>query len=333
MKKLAVVILNWNGAKYLQKFIPSVLASTYSNFELIVVDNNSSDNSVQLLNSNFPQVKIIQNKTNHGFAGGYNEGLKSVDNPYILLLNSDIEVEPDWLEPLMKFAEENPEAGAIQPKIRSFDKKDHFEYAGAAGGFIDYLGYPFCRGRIFDNCEKDSGQYDDVTEIFWASGAALLIENKKFKQAKGFDADLFAHMEEIDLCWRLQLLGFKNYVIPQSVVYHVGGGTLSKSNPKKDYLNFRNNLYIITKNHKEYQKVLTKRKYLDAAAAVMFLIQGKIGSFNAVIAAYKDFHKMKASALIKRKELHPRVLETIFNKSIVKASKIKRLTTYTSLKF
>ena len=245
---VAIVILNFNGRNYLEKFLPSVIASTYPNKRIIVADNASSDDSIAFIQNNFPSVEIIALDKNYGFAGGYNEALSKIESDYYILLNSDVEVTPGWIEDMITLMEADKNIAACQPKILSFYNKNYFEHAGACGGWIDALGYAFARGRIFDICEEDKGQYNTNQKVFWATGAALCIRAKCFHEMGGFDAHLFAHMEEIDLCWRLQRKGYAVYCCPSSVVYHVGGGTLPKTNSRKTYLNFRNNLIILFKN-------------------------------------------------------------------------------------
>ncbi len=244
---VAIAILNWNGKNWLEKFLPSVILHS-EDAEIYVIDNASTDTSIQFLKSDFPLVKIIQNQKNSGFAAGYNEGLKSIKTDIYCLLNSDVEVTENWISPIIKLFSENKDIAAIQPKILDYNQKDKFEFAGAAGGLIDNLGYPYCRGRIFDDIEFDNGQYDDETEIFWASGCSLFIRSEDFWKMNGFDERFFAHQEEIDLCWRLKNEGRKIYYTGKSFVYHVGGGTLKKENPQKTYLNFRNNLTMMLKN-------------------------------------------------------------------------------------
>ena len=249
MKKISIVILNWNGEEMLRAFLPSVLVcSSGRDVEVCVADNGSTDASCAMLEEEFPIVRLIRLDENYGFAEGYNRALSQIDAEYVILLNSDVEVTPDWLQPLTEFMDNHPEVAACQPKIMSYKKRDTFEYAGAAGGFIDKLGYPFCRGRIFDVVEKDEGQYDTPLPVFWATGAALMIRLDVYKQVGGLDGRFFAHMEEIDLCWRLRSRGYGIYCIPQSEVYHVGGATLKKENPRKTFLNFRNNLLMLYKN-------------------------------------------------------------------------------------
>lgn len=288
---VAIVILNWNGKHYLQQFLPSVLQSQYDNLRVIVADNHSSDGSVEFLKENFPSVELLAMERNYGFAKGYNEALKRVEADYFILLNSDVEVERNWIEPVIRFMEERPGVAACQPKILSFHDKNLFEYAGACGGWIDNFGYPFSRGRVFDVCERDDHQYDSIQKIFWASGASLFIRAELFKRAGGFDEFFFAHMEEIDLCWRLQLMGFEIYCIPQSIVYHVGGGTLPRGNSKKTFLNFRNNQIMMWKNlpiNEKWWKIPV-RMILDQVAALKGLLSGDAGYFIAVIKSHLAF--------------------------------------------
>ncbi|MEM6735111.1 MAG: glycosyltransferase [Bacteroidota bacterium] len=300
MTKTAVVILNYNGEDYLKEFLPKVLKNS-STAEIIVADNKSTDNSIDLLKKDFPTVRTILLERNYGFAEGYNKALKEVEAAYIVLLNSDIEVTPKWLLPLTKFLDNNSDYAACQPKIKDYKHRDKFEYAGASGGFIDSLGYPFCRGRIFDKIEKDTGQYDNSIDIFWATGACLMIRSDLFKKSGGLDPDFFAHMEEIDLCWRIQSLGYKIKVIPTSEVYHVGGGTLSKLSPFKTYLNFRNGLFILLKNLPMAELVvkLPIRFFLDWIAALKFIVEGKVKHGTAVWKAH--FMVMEMLSLIIRK--------------------------------
>ncbi|RYF70368.1 MAG: glycosyltransferase family 2 protein, partial [Cytophagaceae bacterium] len=248
LPKVAIVILNWNGVNYLDTFLPSVLATTYANAEIIVADNGSTDQSVQFVRTHFPSVRIIELKQNLGFTSGYNAALQEVDAEYYVLLNSDVEVKAGWIEPMVRLCSGNPNIAACQPKLLAYAEKKMFEYAGAAGGWLDRYGYPFAKGRVFDICEEDNGQYDDESPIFWACGAALFIRASVFHEVGGFDPYFFAHQEEIDLCWRIQLAGHSIYSCPSSVVYHVGGGTLPRGNSKKTYLNFRNNRIMMSKN-------------------------------------------------------------------------------------
>ncbi|RTL60210.1 MAG: glycosyltransferase family 2 protein [Sphingobacteriales bacterium] len=290
---VAVVILNWNGKNYLQQFLPSVMQSAYSNLQVIVADNGSTDDSVSFLQTNYPQIKIIINQTNEGFAKGYNTALKQVQADYCVLLNSDIEVTPGWIEPIISLMETDKTIAACQPKLLAFHNKKLFEYAGAAGGWIDDYGYPFSRGRVFDVCEEDNGQYDEVQQVFWASGAAFFVRSSVFTEMKGFDEFFFAHQEEIDLCWRMQLSGYKIYACPQSVVYHVGGGTLPKGNSKKTWLNYRNNLIMLYKNLPVSEKLwkIPFRISLDAVSAWKALLTGDGGYWIAVLKAHIDFFK------------------------------------------
>ena len=292
MKKISVVILNWNGVGMLQKFLPKVVeCSAMEGVEVCVADNASTDESVSYLQANFPNVRLILLDKNYGFAEGYNRALQQVEAEYVALLNSDVEVTPHWLEPLVEYMDAHPEVAACQPKIRSERNKEYFEYAGAAGGYLDKYGYPFCRGRIFEVVEKDQGQYDAIQPIFWATGAALFIRLKDYREAGGLDGRFFAHMEEIDLCWRLRSRGRGIVCIPQSVVYHVGAATLKKENPRKTFLNFRNNLLMLYKNlpEKEMKKVMFIRGLLDWVATFVFLLKGDGKNARAVWQARKEF--------------------------------------------
>lgn len=290
---VAIVILNWNGKRYLQQFLPSVLASTYSNFQVVVIDNASTDDSVFFLKTQYPEVIVHVLSENFGFAKGYNEGLKLVAADYYMLLNSDVEVTPDWLQPMVALLKKDELNAACQPKLLAYHHRNTFEYAGAVGGWIDSLGYPFARGRIFDTCEVDEGQYDQESEVFWASGAALMIRKKVFDELNGFDEFFFAHQEEIDLCWRIHLAGYKIYCCPASIVYHVGGGTLPKGNSRKTFLNFRNNNIMLAKNLPLYQKCwkLPIRLSLDQVTAFKELIGGDKSYFIAVQKAHIAFLK------------------------------------------
>lgn len=298
MKKVAIVLLNWNGKNWLEKFIPSILEHTsHPDVELVVVDNNSTDDSLSYLSMHYPSVRQIKFSQNHGFAQGYNKALMNnlVDATYFVLLNTDVEVTPNWLSPLLDFMDENPHVAAAQPKVRSYHQPEKFEYAGAAGGFVDSYGYPYCRGRILQSTEVDRGQYDTPIPIFWATGACMIVRPQSFKQVGGFDEEFFAHMEEIDLCWRLWRSGHQVYCVPRSTVFHVGGGTLSTQSPYKVYLNFRNNLLMIHKNASRAQrnKILFIRGVLDTMAQILFLIQGEWAKAKAVWQARRDFAKMK----------------------------------------
>ncbi|MEO7924158.1 MAG: glycosyltransferase family 2 protein [Chitinophagaceae bacterium] len=302
---VAIVILNWNGQKYLEQFLPSVLASDYSNFEVVVADNGSADDSVSFLEKNYPGIRLIRFTENHGFAKGYNEALKQVQAEYYAILNSDVEVQPGWLQPMVDLLEKDKNIGACQSKLLSYNNKKMFEYAGGAGGWLDKYGYPFAKGRIFDVPEEDHGQYDKAEPIFWASGAALFIRSAVFHEMKGFDPYFFAHQEEIDLCWRIQLAGYKIYSCPASVVYHVGGGTLPKGNSLKTYLNFRNNRIMISKNMPLSKKiwVVPVRNLLDAISAWKGLLSGDGGYFIAILRAQLAF--IKWWLFYKKKSLFP----------------------------
>ncbi|WP_072039048.1 glycosyltransferase family 2 protein [Flavihumibacter solisilvae] len=289
--RVAIVILNWNGKKHLENFLPSVLASGYPSMEVIVADNASTDDSVDWLESRYPEIGIIRLPVNYGFAKGYNEALKKVQSEYYLLLNSDVEVTTGWLQPMMQLMDSDAAIGACQPKIRMYADKKLFEYAGASGGWLDSLGYPFARGRVFDYCEEDKGQYDDVSPVFWASGAALLVRAELYHRLGGLDEFFFAHQEEIDFCWRMQLAGYKIMVCPASVVYHVGGGTLPKGNEKKVFLNFRNNLIMLAKNLPLTQSLwkIPMRFALDSISACKSLFEGQGVYFKAIFEAQGAF--------------------------------------------
>lgn len=292
--KVAVVILNYNGASMLSRFLPSVIEYSQG-VEVVVADNGSTDDSVPVIERDFPAVRLVQLDKNYGFADGYNRALAQVEAEYYLLLNSDVEVTQGWLVPLLTFMEQNPAAVACQPKILSYNHKECFEYAGASGGFIDRYGYPYCRGRVFDTVEVDNGQYDDVCRVFWATGAAMMVRSDAFRNAGGLDGRFFAHMEEIDLCWRMLARGGEIYVVPKSTVYHVGGATLNKSNPRKTFLNFRNNLLMLYKNlpADELHHVMCIRALLDYVAALKFLLTGAWGDFKAVLRARCEYRRMR----------------------------------------
>jgi len=301
--RLAIVILNWNGAQLLRDYVPLVLKYS-GDAKIYVIDNASTDNSVETLQNNFPEVVIIQNKQNSGFAGGYNEGLKTIDADIFCLLNSDVEVTPNWTKPILEVFDNNQDIAIAQPKILDLKKRNYFEYAGAGGGFIDKFGYPFCRGRIFQAIEKDTGQYDDIREVFWATGACMFIRKTVFTELKGFDADYFAHQEEIDLCWRAKNKGFKVFYIGTSKVYHLGGFTLKNSNPNKTFLNFRNSLYSITKNLplKQSLTIVFVRLLLDGVAAVRFAKQLRFKHSFAILKAHFSFYANFFRILEKREK-------------------------------
>jgi GT2 family glycosyltransferase len=293
LPSVAVVILNWNGRNFLEKFLPSVMASDYENLSVIVADNASSDDSVYFLKTHYPLVKVLENAVNEGFSQGYNTALKQVSADYYILLNSDVEVSPDWIAPVILLMESEENIGACQPKILSFENKTEFEYAGASGGWIDSLGYPFSRGRVFDHCEMDKGQYNNATEIFWATGAAFFVKSSVFHQLNGFDPYFFAHQEEVDLCWRMKRAGYKIYVEPASIVYHVGGGTLAMGDRRKVYLNFRNNLIMLSKNLPFFTLIwkIPVRIFLDIIAAFQALVNGNFSTFISIGSAHLDFTK------------------------------------------
>lgn len=324
MAKVAIVILNWNGQAMLAKYLPNVIEYSRQDAEVWVADNCSSDQSMRLLETQFPQVKTIVLEQNFGFAEGYNRALKQIEAEYYILLNSDVEVSHHWLTPLIEFMDSHPQVAACQPKLLAEYDKDSFEYAGACGGFLDKYGYPFCRGRIFNMVERDNGQYDYQQEILWATGACMMIRSKDYWDAGGLDGRFFAHNEEIDLCWRLRLMGRQIYCIPESEVYHVGGGTLPKSNPMKTFLNFRNNLTMLYKNlsDKELKKVMRMRWFLDYLAAFEMLILGRNwGDFKAVFKARKAFKAWRADFDEDRRQIQASRQETeipqIYQKSIL----------------
>ncbi len=337
--KVAVVILNWNGLKLLKTYLPEVVAnSEVEGVEVIVADNNSDDGSVEYIKENFPDVKLILLDKNYGFAGGYNKALHQIDAEYFLLLNSDVAPGENWLPPLIEMMDSDPETAACAPKIRSYKEPEMFEYAGAAGGFIDKYGFPFCRGRIFDVLEKDEGQYDEPIPVFWGSGAALMIRSEIYNGYGGLDEDFFAHMEEIDLCWRILNRGYRIMSVTQSVVYHLGGGTLNQQNSHKTYLNFRNNLYMLVKNlpEKKFRRRLLIRMLLDGIAGLHFLAKGEFAFFSAVLKAHFSFYKNLGSMLRKRKKQLPEVNkdihDEIFNGSLVWHFFFKKQRTFKELK-
>lgn len=294
MTHIAVVILNWNGRHHLREFLPSVCKhSVSSGTEIFVVDNGSTDDSVQYLRDAFPEVKILEFDQNYGFAMGYYMALEQIRATYYVLLNSDVKVTPGWLDPLAGAMEANPLLGACMPKLLSFEQHDYFEYAGAAGGYIDRFGYPFCRGRILSALERDSGQYNDTRSIFWASGACMFVRAVAYEKAGGLDGEFFAHMEEIDLCWRMHRVGYSVSVIPASTVYHLGGGTLPNNTPRKLYLNYRNNLFLLFKNLPVYQliPVMFIRMLLDGFSAMIYLLNGSSAFFLSVVRAHLAFYR------------------------------------------
>ena len=334
MKNTAVVILNWNGAALLRRFLPSVIEHSRQEATIWVADNASTDESIQILQSEFPEVQILQLDKNYGFAGGYNRALQAIKAEYYVLLNSDVEVTPGWLTPILRQFELQPDLGACQPIIRSWHHKDAFEYAGAAGGFIDYLGYPFCRGRIFDTIEYDEGQYNTPLEIFWASGAAFFVRSEVYHACGGLDDEFFAHMEEIDLCWRMKNRGWKITCEPQSIVYHVGGGTLHQLSPRKTFLNFRNNLNLLLKNLPASRliPILFIRMVLDGLAAFAFLFQYKGHlHFLAVLKAHLHFYNGFVLHYKKRKQAQPASVSQIYQRSILWDYHIKKRKKFSQL--
>jgi GT2 family glycosyltransferase len=307
-KKVSVVILNYNGKKWLEKFLPNVIANcAYDWCEVVVADNASTDDSITFLNSHFPDIRCIINEENSGYAGGYNIALSQINATYYVLLNSDVELTSNWLPPLVEFMDQHQDVAAVQPLIKSYNEKNKFEYAGAAGGFIDFLGYPFCRGRLFDSIETDTGQYNTNIECHWVSGACMLVRKNCFEQVGKLDADFFAHMEEIDICWRFRLAGYKLFCLPISIVYHVGGGTLPQGSPRKTYLNFRNNLSMIAKNASILQGIfiIAPRLVLDGVAAFHSCFKRKnLLDLVAILKAHLSFYGMTFKNLKKRKEVN-----------------------------
>jgi GT2 family glycosyltransferase len=337
--KVAIVILNWNGRKYLQQFLPSVIK--YSNNpenKIVVADNNSSDDSVSYIKEFFPQIEIVRFSRNYGYAKGYALSLPQISAKYYVLLNSDIEVTPGWIDPIVKLMDDDKQIAAAMPKIRAYHRREYFEYAGAAGGFIDKYGYPFCQGRILNEIEKDNGQYDHYKEIFWASGACMFLRASAYIKTGGFDGDFFAHMEEIDLCWRLKRLGYKIFYCPDSVVYHVGGGTLPNDNPRKLYYNYRNCLFLLFKNidRIDFLKILIPRMFLDGLSATLYLVQGKLSFFMAVLRAHLRFY-FSLNMLINKRQIFNKIIAKtsvgeIYDGSIVLAFFLKKIRTFNNLK-
>lgn len=323
MPRVAIVILNYNGITLLQKYLPTVVQH-HGQKNIYIIDNASTDESVAWIQKNFSEITIVQNTHNYGFARGYNEGLKHIDADYYVLMNNDIRTTENWLSPIIEWMEKNREVAVCMPKLLDDKNPAMFEYAGACGGFLDILGYPFCKGRIFLSIEKDEHQYDEVSEIFWATGACMIIKSDIFKLVGGFDDDFFAHMEEIDLCWRIKNIGFKVYVYPHSVVYHLGGGTLNKINPYKTYLNFRNSLLTLLKNHSSNTLILKifLRLLLDGIAGMKFLLEGNGKHTISVIKAHVYFYTHLKRFWNKRKQFEKThsikyVFHPIYNGSIV----------------
>ncbi|MBI4547243.1 MAG: glycosyltransferase family 2 protein [Ignavibacteriae bacterium] len=336
--RVAVVILNWNGKEYLKQFLPSVITHSHRIADIVVVDNGSHDDSVSFIQTNFKEVKIIRFPENLGFAQGYNDALQQLDYEYYVLLNSDVEVTPEWIEPLIELLDNDPTVAACQPKIKSYTHREKFEYAGASGGYIDKYGYPFCRGRIFNTVEEDKGQYDDSKEVFWASGACMVIRANVFNESGGFDNDFFAHMEEIDLCWRWKNMGYKIMVCPRSTVYHIGGGTLSKTNPQKTYLNFRNSITLLLKNVPAYRLmfVIASRILLDSLAGLKFAFEGHFADYVSVMKAYAYVVVHLRHTFKKRKEIIHKVrtpnITGVLQKNIVLLYYVRRKKTFSEIK-
>jgi GT2 family glycosyltransferase len=336
--KVAVVILNWNGKKFLEQFLPSLVQnSKYEHTSIFIADNGSTDDSVSFLKEKYPDIKLVLLDKNYGFTGGYNNAIEQIDSQYYVLINSDVEVTENWLKPIIDLMDENPEIAACQPKILSYTQKEFFEYAGAAGGFIDRYGYPFCRGRILKEHEIDKGQYNGVNEIFWATGACMFVRADLFKKAGGFDEDFFAHMEEIDLCWRLKNMGYKIFYNSTSTVYHVGGGTLPNNNPQKLYLNYRNNLFILFKNlpSKQRFKIMFIRMLLDGASAFVYLFNGSFSFYWAVFRAHIRFYLSIKKLRIKRGKMN-NIYNSfehnqVYKGSIVKAFFVKKVKKFSDL--
>ena len=318
MKRVGIVILNWNGQSWLEKFLPSLITHTPENLaDIIVADNASTDKSLEFLKENYPQIQTLLLDKNYGFTGGYNRALAQLEHEYFVLINSDIEVAKKWLEPLVRLADSDQNIAACQPKILSYNDKSSFEYAGASGGFIDWLGYPFCRGRILDHLEKDKEQYNDARKVFWATGACMFVRGEIYKDLGGLDENFFAHMEEIDLCWRMQNTGYDIWVEPLSKVYHVGGGTLQADNPRKTFYNFQNNLLMILKNNSFYKAyfIIIIRLLLDSLAGVKFIMDGKFAHTLAIVKAHFSFYKLQFQYWGKKSEV--KKLTTIYQKSII----------------
>lgn len=317
--KTAIVILNWNGRPMLERFLPSVVANTTGDAEVIVADNGSTDDSIEFLKTNYPSLRLILMDKNYGFAEGYNRALAQIDAEYYVLLNDDVEVTPGWTDKVVALMDSDPRIAAAQPMLKMFDQRDHFEYAGGAGGYIDKLGYPFCRGRIFSTIEQDTDQYNDTRDVFWATGAAMFVRSSVWKELGGLDGDFFAHMEEIDFCWRARNHGYRIVATSDAQVFHVGGGTLPKSSPFKTQLNFRNNLAMLYKNlpASRQRRVIALRIVLDWVAALSFLAKGNWGEFRAVFKAHRQFRQWKPALRAKRAAIQPHEVDCIYRHSIL----------------
>jgi GT2 family glycosyltransferase len=338
--KVAIVILNWNGENFLQKFLASVVQySDNPEYKIVVADNNSTDKSLEYIKQNFPQIEIISFKSNYGFAKGYALALPQIESDYYVLLNSDVEVTSGWIEPIISLLDKDSSIAAVMPKLLSYYRRDYFEYAGAAGGFIDKFGFPFCQGRILNQVEQDLNQYNTTREIFWASGACMFLRSSAYSQTGGLDGDFFAHMEEIDLCWRLKRMGYKICYCPDSIVYHVGGGTLPNDNPRKLYYNYRNSLYLLFKNINSIQfpAIFFQRFLIDMLSAFVYLLQGRFLFFIAVFRAYIRF-AINLKLLVNKRVIFNKIIakkevEQIYNGSIIYAFFVKKIRIFSELKF
>jgi GT2 family glycosyltransferase len=336
--KVAIVILNWNGKKYLEQFLPKLIEfSQYDDVKIYIADNGSKDDSIDFLKKNYPGIELILFNENYGFTGGYNKALQLISAQYFIIVNSDIEVTENWIHPVINYMDSHSDVAASQPKIRSFTNKEYFEYAGAAGGYLDKFGYPFCRGRILKFHEKDTGQYDELDEIFWATGACMFARNDLFIKTGGFDEDFFAHMEEIDLCWRFKNAGYKIVYIPQSTVYHVGGGTLPNDSPNKLYLNYRNNLFLLYKNLASSELILTifQRLLLDGLSGLAYFFSGRFIQswmvFKAHLSFYASIRKMHRKR--DKKQLKLKNISEIYPGSIVFSYFVKKRHYFSNLNF
>ncbi|MBQ6238171.1 MAG: glycosyltransferase family 2 protein [Bacteroidales bacterium] len=333
--KTAIVILNWNGRPMLERFLPSVVANTTGDAEVVIADNGSTDDSIEFLKTNYPSLRLILMDKNYGFAEGYNRALAQIDAEYYVLLNDDVEVTPGWTDKVVALMDSDPRIAAAQPMLKMFDRRDHFEYAGGAGGYIDKLGYPFCRGRIFSTIEQDTGQYNDTRDVFWATGAAMFVRSAVWKELGGLDGDFFAHMEEIDFCWRARNHGYRIVATSDAQVFHVGGGTLPKSSPFKTQLNFRNNLAMLYKNlpASRQRRVIALRIVLDWVAALSFLAKGNWGEFRAVFKAHRQFRQWKPALQAKRAAIQPHEVDCVYRRSILVDYHLKGKKVFSELGF
>lgn len=333
--KTAIVILNWNGRPMLERFLPSVVANTTGDAEVVIADNGSTDDSIEFLKTNYPSLRLILMDKNYGFAEGYNRALAQIDAEYYVLLNDDVEVTPGWTDKVVALMDSDQRIAAAQPMLKMFDRRDHFEYAGGAGGYIDKLGYPFCRGRIFSTIEQDTGQYNDTRDVFWATGAAMFVRSAVWKELGGLDGDFFAHMEEIDFCWRARNHGYRIVATSDAQVFHVGGGTLPKSSPFKTQLNFRNNLAMLYKNlpASRQRRVIALRIVLDWVAALSFLAKGNWGEFRAVFKAHRQFRQWKPALRAKRAAIQPHEVDCVYRRSILVDYHLKGKKVFSELGF